>query len=157
MTQAQTWSVPGGLAGELSLANDMIQVHLPFPLDPQAVSAQLMREGYPLAHEPALTPDTQGWGNDFDANGYYPYWVFPDDQRPGRYVFAFYPNPEDVVRHTANTRPVLGPPNPKTVERLNLGERSQRVVERWVPVLARLQHEQMGGDDTRKGDGRPVT
>jgi len=113
-----------GLTYELSLEQGQVWVRLPFEVDPQQLSAQLTAEGYALAHQPD-TPDTQGWGDDFSPNGYYPYYVFPDPSAPDRSVFAFYPQPEDVVRQG-------------TEEALDLRERSRRTVERWVPVLARL-------------------
>lgn len=112
-----------------SLAGGQVRIHLPFAVDPQQLSSQLLREGFPLAHQPD-TPDTQGWGSDFDANGYYPYWVYPDPDCPGRSVFAFNPQPEDVVDSGGRD------------ERVELGSRSQRVVRRWVPVLARLQRRE---------------
>ncbi len=116
----------GGMSVPVTLASGQVRVHLPFAVDPRALSAQLIREGYALAHEPE-TPDTQGWGDFFDPEAYYPYWVYPDPENAGRSVFAFYPNPEDVV-HRA------GQP-----DAVRLGERSRHLVERWVPVLQTLQ------------------
>lgn len=115
----------GGTTCEVTLEDGQVRVHLPFAVDSQALSRQLLREGYPLAHEPD-TPDTQGWGNGFSPNGYYPYWVYPDPDHEGRSVFAFNPQPEDVVVHGS-------------AERVDLGERSRGLVVRWVPVLERLQ------------------
>jgi hypothetical protein len=111
---------------EATLANGQVRIHLPFAVDPQRLSRQLLREGFPLAHE-LHTTDTQGWGHDFQSNGYYPYWVYPDPEHPGRSVFAFNPQPEDVVDDGGAD------------EHVELGERSARVVRRWVPVLERLQ------------------
>lgn len=116
----------GGTACEVTLADGHVRVHLPFAVDSHRLSRQLVREGYPLAHEPH-TPDTQGWGPEFDPNGYYPYWVYPDPDRPGRSVFAFNPEPEDVVDH--------GPRG----ETVNVGQRSANLIRRWVPVLTNLQ------------------
>lgn len=115
---------------EATLANGQVRIHLPFEVDPQRLSRQLLREGFPLAHEPETT-DTQGWGNDFDANGYYPYWVYPDPDHPGCSVFAFNPQPEDVVDHGGSD------------ERVELGPRSARVIRRWVPVLERLRRTEV--------------
>jgi hypothetical protein len=112
----------------LSLARGLVRVHLPFSVDMQALSQQLLREGYPLAHQPD-TPDTQGWGPDFDPNGYYPHWVFPDPTHEERSVFAFYPQPEDVSQANADQR----------MAALHLGDRSQELIRRWVPVLAAVQ------------------
>lgn len=123
----------GGISCPVTLADGQVRVHLPFSVDPRRLSAQLLREGYALAHE-ANTPDTQGWGPDFSPNGYYPYYVFPDPDAPGRSVFAFYPNPEDAVSRGAG-EPV----------RPSLGDRSRETMERWVPVLARLS-KMAGGD-----------
>lgn len=135
------WITVDGEAYEVTLANDHVRVHLPYAVDPQALSSLLQREGFPLAHE-ADTPDTQGWGSDFSPNGYYPYWVYPDPTRPGQYVFAFNPHPEDVVQGSDQAI-------------LNLGERSMNVIQRWVPLLARLTSttpgEQMTADPTPRG------
>jgi hypothetical protein len=109
----------------VTVNDGQIRVHLPFAVDSQALSRQLLREGFPLAHQPETT-DTQGWGRDWQENGYYPYWVYPDPEHPGCTVFAFTPQPEDVVD---------GPQG----ERAELGPRSRKLVERWVPVLERLQ------------------
>ncbi|HLN63712.1 MAG TPA: hypothetical protein VK464_19495 [Symbiobacteriaceae bacterium] len=111
----------------VTLDDGQVRVHLPFTVDPQALSALLQREGFPLAHQPDTT-DTQGWGHDFEGDGYYPYYVYPDPDAPGQYVFAFNPEPEDVVD--------LGTGRGETVD---LGQRSLAKVERWVPVLERLQ------------------
>lgn len=102
-----------------------VRVHLPFAVDPHALSHLLLREGFPLAHEPDTT-DTQGWGHDFESNGYYPYWVYPDPERPRDYVFAFNPQPEDVVDHMGD-------------ETVALGKRSADLVDRWVPVLEQVR------------------
>lgn len=116
----------GGSTCAVTLADGQVRVHLPFAVDSHALSRQLLREGFPLAHE-TDTPDTQGWGPDFDTNGYYPFWVYPDPDHEGRSVFAFYPQPEDVVDRGARG------------EAIDLGPHSRRVVQRWVPVLSRLQ------------------
>lgn len=123
----------GGVTCPVTLQDGQVRVHLPFSVDPHRLSAQLLREGYALAHPPD-TPDTQGWGDDFSPNGYYPFYVFPDPDVPNRSCFAFYPNPEDAIsRGTGDPVRVL------------LGERSRQTVERWVPVLAHLR-ETAGGD-----------
>lgn len=122
MTENAGAAHPSGLS--VTLADGQIRVHLPFAVDPKALSEQLLREGYPLAHQPD-TPDTQGWGPFFDANGYYPYWVYPDPDHDGRYVFAFTPQPEDVIDR-------------KGPDGVELGKRSQALVDRWVPVLAQV-------------------
>jgi len=111
---------------EASLTGGQVRIHLPFAVDPQRLSRQLLREGFPLAHQPDTT-DTQGWGHDFQSNGYYPYWVYPDPDHPGCSVFAFNPQPEDVVDDGGRA------------ERVELGERSTSLVRRWVPVLERLR------------------
>ena len=111
---------------QVSLEQGQVWVHLPFAVDPHELSVQLQREGYALAHEPD-TPDTQGWGETFDPNGYYPYCVFPDPTAPGRSVFAFYPRPEDVVRQGPDGEAVA----------LSLGRESERTIARWVPWLRR--------------------
>ncbi|HWI63512.1 MAG TPA: hypothetical protein VNT75_16870 [Symbiobacteriaceae bacterium] len=115
---------------QATLVNGQVRIHLPFEVDPQRLSRQLLREGFPLAHQ-LETTDTQGWGQDFDPNGYYPYWIYPDPEHPGRSVFAFNPQPEDVVDSGGSD------------ERVELGERSARVVRRWVPVLERLRRTEV--------------
>lgn len=121
-----------GQTYSLGLEQGQVWVHLPYRVDPHQLSAQLLREGYALAHPPD-TPDTQGWGEEFSPNGYYPYYLFTDPKAENRSVFAFYPNPEDAVTEGE-------------AERLALGERSRRTVERWVPVLARLGTPTAGGE-----------
>jgi hypothetical protein len=113
-----------------TLAGGQVRVHLPFAVDQQALSRQLLREGFPLAHQPD-TPDTQGWGHDFQENGYYPYWVYPDPEHPSCSVFAFNPQPEDVVDGGDRG------------ERVELGPRSESVVRRWVPILERLRRPEV--------------
>ena len=131
MTQRQTAPAQqiqiGSTRCAVTLTNGQVQVHLPFAVDPHALSRQLLREGYPLAHEPD-TPDTQGWGPDFDPNGYYPYWVYPDPENQDQFVFAFNPQPEDVV-HRAHGQP----------DAVTLGSRSRKLMDRWVPLLAELK------------------
>lgn len=117
----------GNRTYDVTLTNGQLQVHLPFAVDLQRFSQQLLREGYPLAHE-ADTPDTQGWGPDFSANGYYPYWLYADPDRPGFSVLALNPHPEDVVDHG------------EAGESLEIGSRSMEVMQRWLPVLTNL-HE----------------
>lgn len=112
---------------EVTLADGQVRIHLPFAVGIQAFSEQLLREGFPLAH-PADTPDTQGWGPEFDANGYYPFWVYPDPDHPGRSVFAFFPQPGDVTDHGAQEG-----------EAVYLGEYSTSLARRWVSVLAAMQ------------------
>lgn len=113
----------------VTLADGQVRVHLPYRVDAHRLSSQLLREGFPLAHQPD-TPDTQGWGPDFDSNGYYPYWVYEDPERPGGSCFAFNPHPEDDISRGGDA-PVA----------VRLGERSQGVVERWVPVLERMAEQ----------------
>jgi hypothetical protein len=127
--QRQTTSATvtvGNATYPVTLDDGQVRVHLPFAVDPQALSSLLLREGFPLGHQPD-TPDTQGWGHDFEGDGYYPYYVYPDPGAPGCYVFAFTPEPEDVVDQGIDRG-----------ETVDLGERSQAKVERWVPVLERL-------------------
>lgn len=121
---AGQWITVDGQPFEVTLADQQVRVHLPCAVDPHALSELLQREGFPLAHQ-ANTPDTQGWGYDFQPDGYYPYWVYPDPTRPGQYAFAFHPHPEDVVEGSDQTL-------------LQLGERSMNVIQRWVPVIIRM-------------------
>lgn len=116
---------------QVTLDDGQVRVHLPYAVDPQALSRLLLREGFPLAHQPD-TPDTQGWGHDYEGDGYYPYWVFPDPVHPGCSVFAFNPQPEDVVDH-----------GPGVAESAQLGPRSQKLLRRWLPVLEKLQQSEV--------------
>lgn len=125
-SQPYVWQ-GAGMQLPVTYTDGQLQVHLPFAIDPQRLSEQLLREGYPLAHQPD-TPDTQGWGSDFDPNQYYPYWVYPDPGRPNCYVFAFYPSPEDLVIQGQE-------------ENVHLGEHSQNLIARWLPTLQVVQQE----------------
>jgi len=115
----------------VTLDKGHVRIHLPFAVDTQALSRLLLREGFPLAHE-THTPDTQGWGHDYQENGYYPYWVYPDPDQPGAFVFAFNPQPEDVVD--------MGGERGETVQ---LGRRSADVIRRWVPLLTSMRSDRL--------------
>ncbi|HYG57297.1 MAG TPA: hypothetical protein VD902_04460 [Symbiobacteriaceae bacterium] len=117
--------IVGNAGYPVSLAGGQVRVHLPFSVSQERLSEQLIREGFPLAHESGQS-DTQGWGHDFQSNGYYPYWVYPDPDHPGGSVFAFNPQPSDVVDHGGRS------------ETVDLSAWSTNLVRRWVPVLEDL-------------------
>lgn len=61
-----------------------VRVPLEGELDLAGLSRDLRARGFFLANDPEAM-DSQGWGEDYDPEGYYPYWVFRDGKR---WVFA---------------------------------------------------------------------
>lgn len=115
--------------------DDQIRVYLPFQVDVERLTRYLREEGYPVAHAPEDAREealdefiltSQGWGQGYDTEGYYPYWVFPDPEQPGRSIFAFAPRPEDVVRREAHGH---------AAERAAVGAMSRSMLAHWLPVL----------------------
>jgi hypothetical protein len=64
-----------------------IRAALKGSLDVTGLSRDLQKKGYFLANDPEDT-DSQGWGKNFDEEGYYPNWVFRDGDS---WVFASTP------------------------------------------------------------------
>ena len=84
----------------ISIKNGQIQVILPGNLNLAGLTRELLKNGFFVAStSPGL--DSQGWGEEQDLAGYYPYWVYRDDNK---WVFAFTPERfkanEDKIKHT---------------------------------------------------------
>lgn len=118
----------------LSHEDGQVFVHLPFAVDVPRLTRWLTEQKYFCAHMPgdgfragSRFPGSQGWGPVHDPGSYYPYWVFPDPHRRHRSVFAFNPQPEDVVQRLEEG---------ETTTWVDLGERSRATLQEWLPVLA---------------------
>jgi len=109
----------GGEQLDCSFEDGQVRVHLPFAVDLDRLTGMLRRDHYPVAGEPGET-DSQGWGYEIDVEEYYPYWVYPDPERPGRSVLAF--SPRDYARAGGTHLP-------------RLGEQTRREVRRWYDYL----------------------
>ena len=110
----------GGERLAVSIEDGQVRVRLPFAVDLERLTGLLRRDHYPVASEPGET-DSQGWGYEIDLEDYYPYWVFPDPDRPGCWVFAF--PPEDYERAADGTH------------RPRVGARARREIRRWYDYL----------------------
>lgn len=115
----------GGRLYDLSVEDEQVRVHLPTRVDPHSLTSFLVKEGYPLSHDPDEVTDSQGWGPAYDSQGYYRWWVYPDPEQAGGSCFAFNPRPDDLVRQGESAT-------------AQLSVASQQDLERWVPVLERF-------------------
>jgi len=107
------------------IKNDKVRIKLPFFVDLKKLTELLKQKKYFVANDPDKF-DSQGWGDRFDAEGYYPYWVYEEDDN---WYFAFppedyktVPDPGSVPKHM----PVLGS---KAIEEFS----------RWLPILKEAQ------------------
>ena len=55
--------------------------------DMSGITEDLTKKGYFVANDPSDI-DSQGWGKVQDLEGYYPFWVYRDDEN---WIFAFTP------------------------------------------------------------------
>ena len=101
----------------IRLEEGQLRVTLNGSLDVAGLSRDLREKGYFLANDPEDN-DSQGWGKDFDAEGYYPNWVFRDGEK---WIFASTPKDFGIQ---------------KDGDRSNqIGERSKEEMGRWVTYL----------------------
>ena len=119
----------GGERVACSLVDGQVRVHLPFSVRQDRLTELLRSDHYPVASAPGET-DSQGWGHDLDIDDYYPYWVYPDPDRPGAQVFAFPPEDYEVTADGTH-RPIIG-------------EKAEREIRRWFDYL-RAAAETDGG------------
>ncbi|MDI3481344.1 MAG: hypothetical protein PWQ97_999 [Tepidanaerobacteraceae bacterium] len=89
------------------IKNDKVHIKLPFYVDLKKFTDALIEKNYFVANDPEET-DSQGWGKWYDAEGYYPYWLYEEGYC---HYFAFppedyklVPEPGAVPKHV----PVLG-------------------------------------------------
>ncbi len=71
----------------IGVEDGQIRVTLTGVLDLAGLTGDLRGKGYFVANTPSDI-DSQGWGKEQDLEGYYPYWVYRDDDN---WVFAFTP------------------------------------------------------------------
>lgn len=93
-----------------------LRIPIPFPLKLTRLTAALTEAGYQVRTESGETT-SQGWGEDYDREGYYPYWVYEDD---GIWFFAF--SPEDYRPGIDSWQAYAGP-------------EAQAELDRWWPYL----------------------
>lgn len=101
----------------IEVHDGLVRCRLPYAVNMERLAALLWRESYPMANPPERA-DSQGWGPYFDAEGYYPYWVFPVEG-DGHWVFAF--PPEGHLQ-------LIGP---DAITQL----------QRWLPLLAQARDD----------------
>lgn len=111
----------------MRLVKNEIWARLPFAIDIQALSRDLVRLGYSLARADDDTR-AQGWGADDDREDYMPYWVYHEDDG---WYFAF--PPEDYYSPV----PTLTAADPGSSPRV--GGAAEGELKRWLPVLRRNQ------------------
>ncbi|WP_422443619.1 hypothetical protein [Thermoanaerobacterium sp. DL9XJH110] len=107
------------------IADDKVRIKLPFYVDLKKLTAILKQKEYFVANDPEET-DSQGWGKWYDAEGYYPYWVYEENHC---HYFAFPPEDYKVV------------PEPGAAPRHVpiLGTKAVEEFFRWLPVLKEAQ------------------
>ncbi len=84
----------GGENLSWAIVDGMVQVRLPFRVNREKLSRMLQQQDYHVSDDVEET-DALGWGRDYDAEGYYPYWVFPDDEQPQWTIFSYPPEDYD--------------------------------------------------------------
>lgn len=131
-TAAPVQVAPAALG--ISHEDGQVRAHLPFALDVERLTHWLTEHQYFCAHMPgdgfragSRFPNSQGWGPEHDPGSYYPYWVYPDPEHRGRSLFAFNPQPEDVVQKLKEGH---------TTTWVDLGDKSKATLKEWLPVLA---------------------
>lgn len=67
-----------------------VRIRLPFIIDEERLTAQLTEDGWAVANSAEDAPGSHGWGDNEDIDGYYPCWVFPDEEK-GETHFVFPP------------------------------------------------------------------
>lgn len=91
-------------------------------LDVAGLSQDLQEKGYYLANDPDDI-DSQGWGKDYDPEGYYPNWVFRDGQK---WIFANTPRDYRIKRD-----------GDKVYE---VGDRAEEEIRHWIPYIQNWCH-----------------
>jgi len=99
----------GGENLSWAIVDGMVQVRLPFRVNREKLSRLLQQQDYHVSDDVEET-DSLGWGRDYDAEGYYPYWVFPDDEQPQWTIFSYPPEDYDEEGGEAAGSAQIGPP-----------------------------------------------
>lgn len=76
-------------------------------------------------------PGSQGWGADDDLDGYYPCWVFPDEEK-GETILAF---PPKDYRASSDERITEAIGEVAIDHRPFVGQQSLEEFSRWLPYL----------------------
>lgn len=107
--------------------NDKVRIRLDFSIDLHKLTQALKSEDYYVANDPDRL-DSQGWGKGYDAEGFYPYWVY---EEKGECYFAF--PPEDY-----KTVPEPGA-EPRHIP--VLGSKALEEFFRWLPFLKEAKRQ----------------
>lgn len=104
--------------------NDKVRIQLPFHISFAKLNEILKQEDYFVANHPEA--DSQGWGKGYDAEGYYPYWVYTENDN---HFFAFPPEDYKIV------------PEPGAVPKHVpiLGSKALEEFFRWLPLLKQAE------------------
>ncbi|MGE5591843.1 MAG: hypothetical protein ACM3ZA_14710 [Bacillota bacterium] len=97
----------GGENLSWAIVEGMVQVRLPFRVNLEKLSQVLQKQNYHTSDDADET-DALGWGREYDAEGYYPHWVFPNDDRPEGTILSFPPEDYDQPGDNGEYRPFLG-------------------------------------------------
>ncbi|MGI6603740.1 MAG: hypothetical protein ACOX2S_01470 [bacterium] len=106
------------MAYEMNLNRRMVQVILPYELDLPRLTEALKEAGFYVSDETG-EGTSQGWGQGYDREGYYPYWVYKDRET---WFFAF--PPEDYHKS-----------EPDAAFSAYVGPEARNEFERWQPYL----------------------
>lgn len=109
------------------VVNEKVRIRLPFRIDFYRLNELLEEHDYFVANPPEV--DSQGWGKGYDAEGYYPYWVYVEKDD---YYFAF--PPEDYK--------LIPEPGAKPKHIPILGSKALEEFFRWLPLLKQARAAQ---------------
>lgn len=108
------------------LKDERIRVKLPFDVNLSLLTDILKHEGYFVANDPEEL-DFQGWGKWYDAEGYYPFWVYKEN---GSFFFAF--APEDYNKALGSSGTVYKP---------KVGNDAVYEFNRWIPIIEKAKQK----------------
>lgn len=108
-----------------------VRIRLPFIIDEERLTAQLTEDGWAVANSAEDAPGSHGWGDNEDIDGYYPCWVFPDEEK-GETHFVFPPK-DYRARSDARISAALG--EVAVEHHPYLGQQSLEEFSRWLPYL----------------------
>ncbi|HHX23353.1 MAG TPA: hypothetical protein GX723_05000 [Thermoanaerobacterales bacterium] len=106
------------------VVNEKVRIKLPFHISFEKLNKILKEEGYFVANSPKV--DSQGWGKDYDAEGYYPYWVYAENEE---HYFAFPPEDYKITAEPGQA--------PKHVP--ILGNEAIEEFFNWLPLLQKAK------------------
>jgi len=103
------------------IKNEKVHIKLPFYVDFKRLTDILKKRECFVANDPEEM-DSQGWGKWYDAEGYYPYWIYEEDHC---HYFAFPPEDYKLVPEPGAA--------PKHIP--VLGTKAVEEFFHWLPVL----------------------